>query len=159
MMCKHGLCREEVGDHGYCEKHGGYERQMKNWTRQAEPGTGTLSGQAATDSLQAGAYSAVPLSDNKSKGQAVPHGQGLGHKTKPDRAGRSAKRALRAGQNAAIRAAAKKGKEPDRDDNGEIIPIFTNKGNGGKKKGKKNKDDGKKKDGDENKKGSKKRGK
>jgi len=36
--------------------------------------------QAESDSLTTGKFTTMPLSDGKAKGQAVPHGQGLGKK-------------------------------------------------------------------------------
>jgi len=35
MFCRHGLCKEDAGDNGYCQAHGGRERLEREWEQDA----------------------------------------------------------------------------------------------------------------------------
>jgi hypothetical protein len=57
--CKQGLCMNHT-ENGYCNEHGGFERQEREWANQAAREQDRLTQQG-----------------QKPKGQAVPTGQGL----------------------------------------------------------------------------------
>lgn len=92
MYCKQGLCMTKTNN-GYCDEHGGRERQEREWAAQI-----------------ARAEKQIKAQGQKPKGQAVPLGQGLSQFTSEAtrEARREAKRQKRAKKEAirkALRAA------------------------------------------------------
>lgn len=92
LYCKQGLCMVEVGDNGYCDEHGGRERQEREWAAQA-----------------ARAEARARTQGHKPKGQAVPERAGLARFTSVEtrnfrREAKRKKRAKKEADRKALRA-------------------------------------------------------